>query len=176
MSFYRMRHWWDSFSRMPSNIWWVGATCDIIPLLQVSHRFRHISGNIKWTPVQWNWCLCLHRKYTFNGWRSNLYSLTIVILLSWLLFSFRGRGEGFNARASAWASFNLKAEVFFLRSLIQYCLRCAVTEHLKSYIIKMMNTSVRACWLSGSRLTTLSYLCVCNWKLSLNSKRNKDNN
>lgn len=113
MSFYRMRHWWDSFSRMPSNIWWVGATCDIIPLLQVSHRFRHISGNIKWTPVQWNWCLCLHRNDTFNGWRSNLYSLTIVILLSWLLFSFRGRGEGFNARASAWASFNLKAEVFF---------------------------------------------------------------
>lgn len=132
-------------------------------------------GNIKWTPLQWNWSLCLHRKYTFNGWRSDLYSLTIVILLSWLLFSFRGRGEGFNARASAWASFNLKAEFsFFFSLLIQYCLRCAETEHLKSYIIKMMNTSVRACWLSGSRLIRLSYLCVCNWKLSLNSKRNKN--
>lgn len=55
----------------------------------------------------------------------------------------------------------LKADLFFgfFCSLIQYCFSSAETEHLKSYTIKMMNSSVRACWLPGRMLT---YLWVNN--------------
>lgn len=58
----------------------------------------------------------------------------------------------------------LKAIFFplFFWSLIQYCLSSAETEHLKSYTIKMMDSSVRACRIAGSLLTALSYLFVCS--------------